>query len=188
MAKNSGKQEGQQNQAEVNFDSRVVEIRRTTKVREGGRDFSFSAIVVVGDGKGRVGYGRGKAKEVVLAVQKATDSARRSMYVIPLRNNTLQHEIIHRCGATKVIMIPGAEGTGIIAGGAMRPVFEVLGARNIIAKCIGSTNPTNVVRATIQGLLKMSSPSMIAQKRGKKIEEILGKPKKTDKENIEKVG
>lgn len=156
------------------YDSRVVEIRRTTKVREGGRDFSFSALAVVGDGKGRVGFGRGKAKEVVLAVQKATDSARRSMHRIELRGSTLQHPIVTRYGATKVIMKPGAEGTGIIAGGAMRPIFEVLGVKNVIAKCIGSTSPTTVVRATIHSLLSMSSPQSVAEKRGKSIKDILG--------------
>ena len=160
--------------AEVVYDSRVVEVRRTTKVREGGRDFSFSAVAVVGDGNGRVGFGGGKAKEVVLAVQKANDNARRNMHEISLRGNTIQYPIIARYGATKVVIKPGAEGTGIIAGGAMRPVFEVLGVKNVVAKCIGSTNPTNVIRATINSLLNMSSPKMIAEKRGKTVKEILG--------------
>ncbi len=156
------------------YDSRVVGIRRTTKVREGGRDFSFSAISVVGDGKGQIGFGSGRAKEVVLAVQKATESAKRNMRIIDLRGDTLQHPITVRYGATKVVMLPGAEGTGIIAGGAMRPVFEVLGLKNVIAKCIGSTNPGNVVRAVIKGLTDMSSPSVIARKRGKTVSELLG--------------
>jgi len=160
------------------YDSRIVEIRRTTKVREGGRDFGFSAIAVVGDGKGLVGYGRGKAKEVVLAVQKATDRARRNMHSIVLRNGTLQYEITARHGATKVFMKPAAEGTGIIAGGAMRPVFEVLGVKNVIAKCIGSTNPTNVIKAMVNSLINMSSAKMIAAKRGKTVNEIFGRKEK----------
>lgn len=157
------------------LDSRVVEIRRTTKVREGGRDFSFSAIAVVGDGNGMVGFGCGKAKEVVLAVQKAIDRGRRNMHKITLRRGTIQHAIHAKFGASKVIILPGVEGTGIIAGGAMRPVFEVLGVKNVIAKCLGSRNPNNVVRVTIKSLLSLSSPAMIAEKRGKTINEILGK-------------
>lgn len=156
------------------YDSRVVEIRRTTKVREGGRDFSFSAIVVVGDGNGRIGYGRGKGKEVVVAVQKANDAARRNMVKIMLRGDTLQHPIIEKRGATRVVILPGADGTGIIAGGAMRPLFEVLGVKNVIAKCIGSSNPSNVVRATIQCLVEMASPRSVAEKRGKTVKEVLG--------------
>lgn len=159
---------------EASFDSRVVEVRRTTKVREGGRDFSFSALVVIGDGKGRIGYGRGKAKEVVSAVQKANDSARRNMIIVPLRKGTLQYSVTHRYGATKVVMCPGVAGTGIIAGGAMRPVFEVLGVKNVIAKCIGSSNPTNVVRATVESLAAMKTPKMVAAKRGKTVKEIFG--------------
>ncbi|MGD9108947.1 MAG: 30S ribosomal protein S5 [Gammaproteobacteria bacterium] len=177
---NPAQQVEQQVTAQEAFDSRVVEIRRTTKVREGGRDFSFAALVVVGDGRGRVGYGRGKAKEVVLAVQKATDSARRNMYKIKLREGSLQYGIKARYGSTRVIMKPGAKGTGIIAGGAMRPVFEVLGVENVIAKCINSTNPTNVVRTTIRALVEMVTPSMAAEKRGKSIKAILAKPKKEE--------
>jgi len=177
---NPARQVEQQAATQDAFDSRVVEIRRTTKVREGGRDFKFSALVVVGDGRGRVGYGRGKAKEVVLAVQKATDSARRNMYRIKLKDGALQYGIKVRYGSTRVIMKPGAEGTGIIAGGAMRPVFEVLGVKNVIAKCIGSTNPTNVVRATIKALVDMVTPKIVAEKRGKSIKDILRTPEKSD--------
>lgn len=168
--------EEQQNAAEA-FDSRVVSVNRTTKVREGGRDFNFSAVVVVGDGAGRVGYGRGKAKEVVIAVQKATDSARRNMITIKLKGNTIQYPLIKRRGSTRVVILPGASGTGIIAGGAMRPLFEVLGVKDVIAKCIGSTNPVNVVRATFECLHKMVSPKEIAAKRGKSISDVLGKKK-----------
>ncbi|MBU1558409.1 MAG: 30S ribosomal protein S5, partial [Gammaproteobacteria bacterium] len=137
-------------------------------------DFSFSALAVVGDGKGRIGYGCGKGKEVVSAVQKAVDKARRDMKEIALRNDTLQYPITEYFGSTKVIMLPAVTGTGIIAGGAMRPIFEVLGVRNVIAKCIGSSNPINVVRATLRGLSEMKSPAQIAMKRGKTVKEILG--------------
>lgn len=164
----------EQDQTADAMDSRVVEIRRTTKVREGGRDFSFSAIVVIGDGNGRVGFGRGKAKEVVTAVQKASDKARKNMFRVPLKRGTLQYEMTARYGATKIVMLPGAEGTGIIAGGAMRPVFEVLGVKNVIAKCIGSSNPNNIVHAMKKSLTGMMTPKMIAAKRGKLIKEILG--------------
>lgn len=157
------------------FDSRVVEIRRTTKVREGGRDFSFSAIVVVGDGRGRIGFGRGKAKEVVTAVQKASDKARKNMVTIPLRGDTIQYPIKSQYGSTRIVMLPGVPGTGIIAGGAMRPIFEVLGVKNIVAKCIGSSNPNNVIRATVYSLMNMVTPVMVAEKRGKTIHEVLGK-------------
>ncbi|MBN1684501.1 MAG: 30S ribosomal protein S5 [Gammaproteobacteria bacterium] len=160
------------------YDSRIVSIRRTTKVREGGRDFSFSAVAVVGDGKGQVGMGCGKGKEVTLAVQKATDNARKNMQHVALKGDTIQYQIINRLGATKVIILPGAEGTGIHAGGAMRPVFEVLGVKNVIAKSIGARNPLNVVRATIEGLVNISNPTEIAKKRGKTVEEILGKKAK----------
>lgn len=168
----------EQDQVADALDSRVVEIRRTTKVREGGRDFSFSAVVVVGDGNGRVGFGRGKAKEVISAVQKASDKARKNMFQVPLKKGTLQYEMIARYGATKIIMLPGAEGTGIIAGGAMRPVFEVLGVKNIIAKCIGSSNPNNVIYAMKKSLVKMVTPSMVAAKRGKTVKEIVGQGEK----------
>ncbi|HCU05593.1 MAG: 30S ribosomal protein S5 [Gammaproteobacteria bacterium GWE2_42_36] len=167
------KTESQEQNADT-LDNRVVEIRRTTKVREGGRDFSFSAIVVVGDGNGRVGFGRGKAKEVVVAVQKASDKARKNMVKIPLRGNTLQYNMTGKYGATRVVMLPGAPGTGIIAGGAMRPVFEVLGVKNVIAKCIGSSNPNNMIRAMMKCLENMLTPDLVAAKRNKTVEEILG--------------
>ncbi len=164
--------EQQTNQVEL--DSRIVDIRRTTKVVKGGRDFSFAAVGVVGDGNCRVGYGRGKAKEVTIAIQKATDSARRNMKRVHLANGTIQHPIQASHGATTVIMFPGAEGSGIIAGGAMRDLFEVIGMRNISAKIIGSANPSNVLEATLKGLLEMESPESIARKRGKTVEEIIG--------------
>jgi small subunit ribosomal protein S5 len=177
--KGQGESQEQQSVADA-FDSRVVSISRTTKVREGGRDFKFSAVAVVGDGAGRIGYGRGKAKEVVIAVQKATDDARRNMITVRLKGGTIQYPLIKRTGSTRVVILPGANGTGIIAGGAMRPVFEVLGVKNVIAKCIGSTNPVNVVRTTIECLEQMVSPREVAAKRGKHIAEVLGKNKKRD--------
>lgn len=164
----------QEQAVQVELDSRVVDIRRTTKVVKGGRDFSFSATAVVGDRKGNIGYGRGKAKEVSIAIQKATDSARRNMKKIRLRSGTIQHPIVARHGATTVIMKPASQGTGIIAGGAMRDVFEVLGVNNVSAKIIGSANAINVIDATIHGLLNMTSPERIAEKRGKTLEDIVG--------------
>jgi small subunit ribosomal protein S5 len=153
---------------------KLVAVNRNAKVVKGGRIFGFSALVVVGDGEGKIGFGRGKAREVPVAIQKAMHNARRSMKKVVLKGNTLQHPIKARHGASKVIMLPASEGTGIIAGGAMRAVFEVLGVENVLAKCIGSTNPVNVIWATIKGLTDMSNPHNIAAKRGKTIKEILG--------------
>lgn len=155
------------------FQEKLVAVNRTAKVVKGGRIFGFSALVVVGNGRGKFGFGRGKAREVPAAIQKAMESARRSMIQVELKDGTLQHQIISSHGATKVLMRPASEGTGIIAGNAMRAVFEVMGVTNVLAKCIGSSNPMNVVRATIKGLQNMSSPAAIAEKRGKTVEEIL---------------
>jgi len=129
---------------------------------------------VVGDGDGGIGMGKGKAREVPVAVQKAMDEARRKMVKVSLKSGTLQHAVVGQHGAAKVFMQPASEGTGIIAGGPMRAIFEVMGVTNVLAKCLGSTNPYNVVRATINGLQGMSTPSEIAAKRGKTVEEILG--------------
>ena len=153
---------------------KLVNVRRVAKVVKGGRQFGFSALTVVGDGNGRIGFGRGKAREVPAAIQKAMEDARRNMRKIKLNGGTLQYPITASHGAAKVYMQPASEGTGIIAGGAMRAVFEVLGVRDVLAKCIGSSNPVNVVRATIKGLKKMSDPETVAAKRGKTVEEILG--------------
>ncbi len=153
---------------------KLVSVRRVTKVVKGGRIFAFSALTVVGDGNGRVGFGSGKAREVPAAIAKAMESARRNMRRVNLKGGTLQHLIVARHGAAKVHMQPASEGTGIIAGGAMRAVFEVIGVRDVLAKCIGSSNPVNVVRATINGLTDMQAPESVAAKRGKKVEEILG--------------
>ena len=153
---------------------KLINVDRVSKVVKGGRIFSFTALTVVGDGAGRVGYGRGKAREVPIAIQKAMDSARKNMQPIDINGTTLQYAIVGTHGAAKVYMQPASEGTGIIAGGAMRAVFDVLGVSNVLAKCIGTTNPANVVRATINGLMSMSSPNRMAEKRGKTVEEIRG--------------
>jgi small subunit ribosomal protein S5 len=151
---------------------KLVAVNRTAKVVKGGRVFGFSALVVVGDGAGRVGFGFAKALEVPIAIKKAMQDARRNMIDIPLNGSTVYHQIEHTFGATKVLIKPAKEGTGVIAGNAMRAVFEVLGVENVLAKCIGSTTPINVVRATIAGLISTNTPEMIARKRGKSVEEI----------------
>lgn len=153
---------------------KLVAVNRVAKVVKGGRQFGFAALTVVGDGEGRVGYGMGKAREVPIAIQKAMDAARKNMVDVDLRGNTLQYPLVGRHGAAKVFMKPASEGTGIIAGGAMRAVFEVLGVQNVLAKCIGTNNPINVVRATVAGLSNMRDPEFIAAKRGKTVEEIRG--------------
>ena len=152
---------------------KMVAVNRVTKVVKGGRILGFAALTVVGDGDGRIGMGKGKAREVPVAVQKAMDEARRRMFKVSLKNGTLQHKVIGRHGAAVVLMQPASDGTGIIAGGPMRAVFEVVGVTNVLAKCFGSTNPYNVVRATLNGLQAMNTPAEIAAKRGKKIEEIV---------------
>ena len=156
------------------FQEKLINIRRVAKVVKGGRIFGFSALTVVGDGKGRVGIGRGKAREVPVAVQKAMENARRNMIRVSLDGTTLYHDMVGEHGAAKVVMKPASKGTGIIAGGAMRAVFEVAGVEDVLAKSIGSRNPVNVVRATVKGLLQVQSPDSAAAKRGKTVEEILG--------------
>jgi len=152
---------------------KLVGIRRVAKVVKGGRVFGFSALTVVGDGEGRVGFGQGKAREVPVAIQKAMDEARKNMQTVTLNGNTLQHPLTARHGAAKVYMQPASEGTGVIAGGAMRAVFDVVGVHNVLAKTIGSTNPLNVVQATIKGLTDMNNPEAVAAKRGKTVSEIM---------------
>lgn len=156
------------------FQEKLVAVNRVAKVVKGGRIFGFAALTVVGDGAGRVGMGRGKAREVPAAIQKALENARRNMTSIALNGDTLQYPVIGEHGAAKVYMQPASQGTGIIAGGPMRAVFEVLGVHNVLAKCIGSTNPINVVRATIRGLQDMASPDYVATKRGKSVDDIRG--------------
>ncbi|MFT4561254.1 MAG: small subunit ribosomal protein S5 [Gammaproteobacteria bacterium] len=169
MAFTSGNQQNQEGMFE-----KLVAVNRVAKVVKGGRIFGFTALTVVGDGAGKVGLGRGKAREVPVAIQKAMENARRNMEDIALNEDTLQYAIVGEHGAAKVYMQPASQGTGIIAGGAMRAVFEVVGIHNVLAKCIGTTNPVNVVRATINGLKNMSSPESMAAKRGKTVAEIRG--------------
>lgn len=159
---------------------KLVNVRRTSKTVKGGRDFSFSALVVVGDGQGKIGFGQGKSKEVPVAIQKATDAARRNMIQINLNGTTLYHEVRSRHGASKVLLLPASQGTGVIAGGAMRAVFEVMGVQNVLAKNVGSTNPVNVVRATVKGLANMLTPELAAKKRGKSVKDLLGKQHDTN--------
>lgn len=153
---------------------KLVAVNRVAKVVKGGRQFGFAALVVVGDGQGMVGFGTGKSKEVPVAIQKAMETARRNMINVALKGDTLQYRIMGRHGAARVHMQPASEGTGIIAGGAMRAVFEAVGVHNVLAKCIGTNNPINVVRATINGLAGMTDAEAVAAKRGKTVEEILG--------------
>lgn len=150
----------------------LINVRRVAKVVKGGRIFGFSALTVVGDGNGSVGIGRGKSKEVPLAVSKAMESGRRGMKKIHLKNGTLQYPVVATHAGSTVVMRPASEGTGIIAGGTMRAVFEAAGVKDVLAKCIGSTNPVNVVRATIKGLQSIHSPEAVAAKRGKSVQDI----------------
>lgn len=153
---------------------KLVNVRRVAKVVKGGRVFGFAALTVVGDGEGRVGYGVAKAREVPVAIQKSLEQARKNMKKIALKEGTLQYSVMSNTGAAKVYMQPASNGTGIIAGGAMRAVFEVVGVHNVLAKCIGTNNPINVVRATINGLASMHDAKQIAAKRGLTVEQITG--------------
>ena len=159
-------------QAGGDLKEKLVTVNRVAKVVKGGRQFGFTALTVVGDGAGRVGFGYGKAREVPVAIQKAMEKARKNMVSVPLKGLTLQHEIWGEHGATRVFMRPASDGTGVIAGGAMRAVFEVAGVQNVLAKSFGSRNAMNVVRATMDALKRMNLPSEIAAKRGKTLEEI----------------
>ncbi len=173
MAKPQGKkQQNAQEERDDGLREKMVSINRVTKVVKGGRIMGFAALTVVGDGDGTVGMGKGKSREVPVAVQKAMDEARRKMNKISLKDGTLHHTVIGKHGSTKVLMQPAAAGTGVIAGGAMRAVFEVMGVTDVVAKAIGPTNPYNVVRATLQGLMTMNTPAEIAAKRGKSVQEI----------------
>ncbi len=157
------------------LNEKLIAVNRVSKTVKGGRQFAFAALTVVGDGQGRVGFGMGKAREVPVAIAKAMERARKNMRKVAITDTgTLQHPVIANHGASKVYMQPASEGTGIIAGGAMRAVLEVAGIRNVLSKCIGSNNPINIVRATMAGLTEMTSPEQVAAKRGKTVEEILG--------------
>ena len=152
---------------------KLIAVNRVSKTVKGGRQFTFTALTVVGDGAGKVGFGYGKAREVPVAIQKSMEHARRGMINVELNNGTLWYPIKANHGAARVFMQPASEGTGVIAGGAMRAVLEAVGVKNILAKAVGSRNPINLVRATLKGLKAMNSPSQIAAKRGKKVEEIV---------------
>jgi len=156
------------------FQEKLVAVNRVAKVVKGGRQFGFTALTVVGDGNGRVGFGYGKARELPLAIQKAMQAARKNLQNVNLRKDTLQYELRGSHGATRVLMLPASDGTGVIAGGAMRAVLECAGVRNVLAKSYGSRNPINVVRATMKALSQMRSPAQIAAKRGKTVDEIFG--------------
>ncbi len=173
MAKMQGRN-AQAEERDDGFREKMIAVNRVSKVVKGGRTMSFAALSVVGDGDGRIGMGKGKAREVPVAVQKAMEQARRNMVKVPLKNGTLHHSVVGQHGASKVLISPAAEGTGVIAGGPMRAIFDVMGVRNVVAKSLGSTNPYNLVRATLNGLRNSSTPAEIAAKRGKTIEDILG--------------
>ena len=163
----------ERNTATDEFIEKLVAVNRVAKVVKGGRQFGFTALTVVGDGRGRVGFGYGKAREVPVAIQKAMQQARKNLSNVSLRNATLHYALHGRHGTSQVYMQPAADGTGLIAGGGMRAVFECAGVRNVLAKSYGSRNPINVVRATMNALTGQQSPDDIAAKRGKRIEEIL---------------
>jgi len=161
------------NPEELPLEERLIQAKRTTRVTEGGRRFSFSALVVIGDRKGHVGFGLGKAKEVPLAIAKAIQDAKKKLIRVPIINGTVPHEVIGHYGPTKIIIMPARRGTGIVAGGAAKPVFELAGYTDVLTKIIGSTNPHNVLRAVFDAFLQMETPEEVAAKRGKPVEEIL---------------
>ena len=176
MAREDNRRGGRDRDEAPEFADRLVAINRVSKTVKGGKRFGFAALVVVGDQKGRVGFGKGKAKEVPEAIRKATEQAKRQMIRVQLREGrTLHHDMEGRHGAGKVVMRTAPEGTGIIAGGPMRAVFEMLGVKDVVSKSIGSQNPYNMIRATMDGLKKESSPRSVAQRRGKKVADILPK-------------
>ena len=177
MARDDNRRNNRRDRDETpEFADRLVAINRVSKTVKGGKRFGFAALVVVGDQKGRVGFGKGKAKEVPEAIRKATEQAKRQMIRVPLREGrTLHHDTEGRHGAGKVVMRTAPQGTGIIAGGPMRAVFEMLGVQDVVSKSLGSANPYNMIRATIDGLKQESSPRMVAQRRGKKVSDILPK-------------
>jgi small subunit ribosomal protein S5 len=170
MAKFQPRQQPEGN--EDGLKEKMIAVNRVTKVVKGGRTLSFAALTVVGDGDGRIGMGKGKAKEVPVAVQKAMEAARRNMVKVSLRNGTIQHNVSGEHGAAKVLMAPAKPGDGIIAGGPMRAVFEVMGVTDIVAKSLGSSNPYNMVRATLNALSRMTTAGEVAAKRGKTVEEL----------------
>ncbi|HAB91802.1 MAG: 30S ribosomal protein S5 [Thiopseudomonas sp.] len=173
MANHEQRRDNRDDSRDEGYIEKLVQVNRVAKTVKGGRIFTFTALSVVGDGKGRVGFGRGKSREVPAAIQKAMEAARRNMIQVDLNGVTLQYPIKAVHGASRIFMQPASEGTGVIAGGAMRAVLEVAGVQDVLAKCYGSTNPVNVVYATFKGLKTMQSPDSVAAKRGKSVEEIL---------------
>jgi small subunit ribosomal protein S5 len=187
MARDDNRGGNRRNQRDENpeFADRLVAINRVSKTVKGGKRFGFAALVVVGDQKGRVGFGKGKAKEVPEAIRKATEQAKRQMIRVQLREGrTLHHDMAGRHGAGRVVMRQAPEGTGIIAGGPMRAVFEMLGVKDVVSKSIGSQNPYNMIRATMDGLRKEQSPRAVAQRRGKKVADILRDPKIDEQSDV----
>jgi small subunit ribosomal protein S5 len=174
MARMQGKMQGKAEGPEDGLREKMIAVNRVTKVVKGGRILGFAALTVVGDGDGRVGMGKGKSKEVPAAVQKAMEEARRNMVKVTLKNGTVFHTVYGHHGASRVMMSPAPKGTGIIAGGPMRAVFEVMGITDVVAKSHGSSNPYNMVRATLDALRNSTTPGEIAAKRGKTVEEIFG--------------
>ena len=164
--KDRNKKDDRQQQVDSEFKDKLVHLNRVSKATKGGRTFSFAALVVVGDGKGRVGFGMGKARDVAECIQKATDSAKKALITIPLFNGTIPHEQLGKFGAGKVLIKPASTGTGVIAGGAMRPIFELGGVHDVLAKSQGSSNPQNVIKATLDALQKLRSPQTVAKQRG----------------------
>lgn len=186
QARQQGRDRDQDSQEGNELVERLVGINRVAKVVKGGRRFGFAAIMVVGDGRGRVGFGTGKAREVPEAIRKATDQAKKEMVRIPLREGrTLHHDIRMNYGAGKVILRAAPPGTGIIAGGPMRAVFEALGVHDVVAKSVGSQNPHNMIKATFKALQSMESPRMVASRRNRRVNEILGRKKKDGEEGAE---
>lgn len=172
MARNQSRNEGRRQDEGPEYEEQLINIRRVAKVVKGGRVFGFSALTVVGDQNGRIGMGRGNAREVPNAVSKAMEDARRNMFKVKLNGDTFHYPIVGKHGSARVVIRPASEGTGIIAGGTMRAVFECLGVKNVLAKVIGTTNPINVTRATLDALRNMHSPEQVAAKRGKSVEEL----------------
>jgi small subunit ribosomal protein S5 len=186
MARDDNRGRGRGRDENPEFADRLVAINRVSKTVKGGKRFGFAALVVVGDQKGRVGFGKGKAKEVPEAIRKATEQAKRQMIRVPLRDGrTLHHDIEGRHGAGRVVMRTAPEGTGIIAGGPMRAVFEMLGIKDVVSKSLGSQNPYNMIRATLDGLRLEQSPRSVAQRRGKKVADVLRKGDETPAHNVD---
>jgi len=178
MAREEGRRRdrGDRDDRDNEFIDKLVHINRVAKVVKGGRRFGFAALVVVGDQRGRVGYGHGKAREVPEAIRKATDEAKKSLIRVPLKDGrTLHHEVRGHHGAGKVVVRPAPAGTGVIAGGPLRAVFEALGVGDVVCKSLGSSNPYNMVRAIFDGLMNQQSPRMVAQRRGRSVTEIIAR-------------